>query len=438
VQSLISPLHKELGTSGPFRPIAANTAWLLFDRLARVLLGLTVGAWIARYLGPARFGELSYVIAVIALFQAIANIGADAIVVRDIAHAPERASAILGTAIRIRLCVGLICWLLAAVTVTLIDRGEREILWMTVVVGGALVFQAADTIDLWFQSQSRSYRTVAAKLTAYTVSNGVKVVLIVLHAPLFAFACAMSLDFMLAALGLAIAYRGFPTPVPWRACKTMAIELIRESWPFLIAGVSVVVSMRIDQVMLKNLLSERELGLYSAAVPLSQVWNVIPVVLTTSLAPYVAKRKQHGEAEYRRTLSNVFRLYGAFGLVVSLLTTAVAPWLIHVMYGGTFERSARVLSIHVLSNVFIFLGVAQSLWIVNERVGRIGLYKCLSGGAVSLIGNWLFIPRFGIVGCAAVYVAAQFVAAVGSNYILAPEILSMQIRGVLLLPARQA
>lgn len=136
--------------------IVANAGWLIFDRLVRVLLGLTVGAWIARYLGPTRFGELSYVIAFIALFQAIANLGVDAIVVRDIARAEERAPLILGTALWMRLGAGLLCWVVASIIMALIHSGDHEIIWMTMIVGGSLVFQASDTVDLWFQSQTRS------------------------------------------------------------------------------------------------------------------------------------------------------------------------------------------------------------------------------------------------------------------------------------------
>jgi O-antigen/teichoic acid export membrane protein len=430
----LAALRARLAAQGPLRAIVANTGWLVFDRVIRVLIGLTVGAWIARYLGPARFGELSYVVAFIALFQAAANLGADAIVVRDIARAPERAADILGTAFWLRLGAGLVCWIVAALVMTLLHPGERETLWMTLIVGGSLIFQASDTVDLWFQSQTRSKRTVAAKLTAYAISNGVKVVLITIHAPLVAFAGAMSLDFALAAVGMVFAYRGFPTPERWRAHRATMLELLTECWPFLTAGVGVIVYVRIDQIMLNELLGERELGFYSAALPLSQVWNVVPVVLTTSLAPYVARRKLEGEEPYRRALSYIFRLYAACGLAISVVTAGLSPWIIAVLYGKTFARSASVLSIHVLSNIFIYLGVAQNLWIVNERLGRLSLYKSLSGAVVSVVGNWLVIPRFGIVGCAVVYVVANFVSAVGSNWLLAPEMLAMQLRGLFFLP----
>lgn len=163
--------------------IIHNSGWLLFDKLVRILLGLLVGAWVARYLGPANFGELAYVLAYIAFFQAIANLGADGIIVRDIARDKNAAPQVLGTAFTLRLGVGLACWLAAIGGMAWSNGFDDPSVSLTALAGGTLIFQAADTIDLWFQSQSQSRRTVVAKLIAYLVSNGVKVGLILMQAP---------------------------------------------------------------------------------------------------------------------------------------------------------------------------------------------------------------------------------------------------------------
>ena len=83
-----------------------NTGWLLFDRVLRIVIGLTVGAWIARYLGPAQFGELAYVLSFIAFFQVIADLQADGFIVRDIAQEKGEASVILGTTLWLRVIFG--------------------------------------------------------------------------------------------------------------------------------------------------------------------------------------------------------------------------------------------------------------------------------------------------------------------------------------------
>ncbi len=64
------------------RHIVHNAGWLLVDRVLRLALGVVVGIWIARYLGPARFGLLNYAVAFAGAFGALATLGLDAVVVR--------------------------------------------------------------------------------------------------------------------------------------------------------------------------------------------------------------------------------------------------------------------------------------------------------------------------------------------------------------------
>lgn len=174
--------HATTGSAGR-RAVTANSGWLLFDKLTRSLLGLLVGAWVARHLGPTQFGLLAYVLAFIALFQAIANLGADAIIVRDIAQHPDSAPEILGTALGLRAGFGVLCWAVAVGCVAALNADAPRTILMAAIVGSVLVFQASDTVDLWFQSQSRSRLTVFAKLSAYLLSNGIKVGLILCDAP---------------------------------------------------------------------------------------------------------------------------------------------------------------------------------------------------------------------------------------------------------------
>src|SRR6185295_9435001 len=75
-----------------------NTGWLFADRILRIGIGLVVGVWIARYLGPERYGLFSYAGAFVALFSIFATLGLDGIVVRELVNDPARSEEILGTA----------------------------------------------------------------------------------------------------------------------------------------------------------------------------------------------------------------------------------------------------------------------------------------------------------------------------------------------------
>lgn len=422
----VRTLKQILSTRPQLLVVARNAAWLVLDRFVRLALALTMGAWVARYLGPAHFGELSYAITLIAFFQGISNLGADGIAVRDIARSPEKAPLILGTLIRLRLVCGLVCWALASALVYILRPDDLTALALVALIGASLVFQCAETVDLWFQSQHRNKNTVKAKLSAYLIANCFRIILLISEAPLWTFAMAATIDVAALATSLAVAYRRMPTCTGWQINNRFAYSLLRESWPFMVSGLAVLLYMRIDQIMIRHLLGEVQLGIYAAAMPVSQVWQVVPVTAAVALAPFITRKKAEGQGPYTIALAQAFRVTAFFSLAVAAGTTLVAPWIIAILYGDVFVDTAPVLAIHVWSNIFIALGVIQGLWLVNEGLGRLTLYRTVLGAGICIVGNWYAIPRYGLVGAAWVNVVSQFVAAVGSNAIWAPQMLRMQ------------
>ena len=416
------------------RAFATNSAWLVMDRVIRAVLTLTVGAWIARVYGPSVFGEYTYAITFVALFIGMANLGANDLIVRDLANSPQNAANTLGTVFLLRLTAGLLCWALAVLAVQLLRPQDYAATHLVALVGLGLVLQASDTIDLWLQSQSRNQLAVSAKLIACIAGNLIRIGLIVMQAPLWALALSVVVDAALTSLALSLAYRHAPCSARWRFDKRFASSLLRQSWPFMLSGVAILVYMRIDQLMIREMLGDAALGLYSSALTVSQMWYFVPVALCTALAPHIARKKQQDEAAYMLALGQVFRIFAIGSLALALATMLLAQPLVHVLYGPDYAAAVPVLTIHVWSNVFVFMGVAQGLWLVNERMGRITLYRTLLGAASSVLGNLLLIPLWGLEGAALSTVLAMLVSAVASNAILAPKIFALQMRAFV--PAR--
>jgi O-antigen/teichoic acid export membrane protein len=393
------------------RHALGNTGWLLFDRAFRLVIGVTIGAWVARYLGPAQFGELAYVLSFIAFFQVISRLEADGFIVRDIAQGRGETATVLGTALWLRLCFALGSWLVATLAMALLHPGDHRLILLTAIVGATLVFQSADIVDLWFQSQNQNRRTVAAKLVSYLLANGVRVVLLVLQAPLVAFGAMVALEAAALALSLVVAYRRFPTARPWRAAAGQAKSLLAQCWPFLASGLLITTYLRIDQIMIREMLGEHELGIYAAALPVSQIWSVIPSALLTSLWPLVSRRKREGEAAYQEVMVRIFRLFAIVALAGASLTALASPWIIGLLYGPRYQGAAAVLSVHVFVNLFVFQNLAQNLWVVNNNAQRVVLPGTVLAALVSILANVLLINRWGIVGAASALLLTEAVAA---------------------------
>src|SRR6218665_2245783 len=405
-----------------------NSGWLVADKVFRALAAIVVSAWVARYLGPADFGKLSFILAIVAFFQVVSVLGLDGIVVRDIVKNKEEAGLILGTALAMRLLAGAFSWIGIVLAMMIIYGPGNDNMWMALFIGGSLIFQAADTVDLWFQSQTQSRRTVLVKFLAVLLSGLLRIFLIVQGASLIYFAAAFFLEFSIQALSLAFSYRRFPCGRQWKAqIKTTGKELLKESWPFLLSSVSILVYMRLDQVMIKEMLSEKELGIYSAVTLISIGWYFIPAVIYTSLLPMMTKVKQQNEELYLSRLAKIFRINWILATILCALVYWQGGNLIRVIFGDKFMGGEKMLYLHMLTNIPVFLGSGSIIWIIVEGTPRQMLVKCILGGVVSVAANWVLIPKFGLAGAAISAVLAQLTACLIVNFFIERPLFYLQL-----------
>jgi O-antigen/teichoic acid export membrane protein len=423
-------LHDLLTPGSRLAHIAGNAGWLALDRGARMLVGLLVGIWIARHLGPERYGELGYALAVLALVQILAALGLDSVVVRNLARDPGRAPRLLGTVLALKLGSGLAGWALAVAAMALVHGASTLPLLLVALASAALLMQAGDVVDLWFQGTSQNRRSVLARLAALAAATALRVALILGDAPLAAFAAAVAFEAATLAAALAWGYRRHRAGGHWRFDAAEARRLLAECAPLMAAALAAAAYSRVDLLLVKHLLGAGAAGVFVAVTTLSGVWVVLPTVLQLALAPAVARQRSADPAAYRETLVQVFRLFFVGGLLVAVLLSLLAAPLIGLLYGPAYAAGAPVLAWHAFTNLFIALGLAHSLWIVNEGRTGVRLAGNLAAGAVSLAANAWLLPRHGLVAAGAVAVLAQFIAAVGINALIARDAFWLQLRAV--------
>ena len=393
------PAHLRQRLSGRLNLLAIihNSGWLLFDKLVRVLLVLMVSVWVARYLGPSQFGELSYILAYISFFQVVASLGMDGVVVREIAQDKARASEILGTAFILRLITGIFCWIAAIGSMVVMNGWHDKSVWLVALAGGTLIFQSADTIDLWFQSQSQSKRTVVAKLIALLFSNGIKVVLIVIEAPLIAFAASMAVDVLMAAVGLIFAYRAFPCIGKWNRTKQQGQRLIYESWPFMAAGFMNIIQARIEFILIKSMLGVEALGQYAAALRFMELFDVAGVVVAMSVFPKLASLPfEKKNAALRKIYLLMFLIY-----LASLPCMVIIWWFMGYAYGYEYAIAKSIFLFMALRPLLTYLGVTRGMAINISRKNIYSFYCSLVGAVASFAIGFLLIPNFGLLGAVA-------------------------------------
>lgn len=205
-----------------------------FEKILRMFVGLFVGIWVARYLGPERFGLFSYTQSFVGLFAAIATLGLDGIVVRELVKDEGRANELIGTAFYLKL-IGAILTLLVLVIATYFTSNDRYTNLLVFIIASATIFQSFNVVDMYFQSKVLSKYVVFSNI----ISNIVKIILVLINAPLVAFAWVILFDSIVLALGFIYFFLKYSTSEikKIKFNKTIAISLLRDSWSLILSGV---------------------------------------------------------------------------------------------------------------------------------------------------------------------------------------------------------
>ncbi len=350
------------------RKIASNTGWLFADRILRMGAGLLVGVWVARYLGTEQYGLFNYAMAFVSLFTPIFTLGLDDVVIRQLVQESSNKPEILGTTFGLKLIGGIVSVFLAVSCVLFLGENQTLTIWLVAILAITGIFRTADTIELWFQSQVQSKYTVIAKNIAYLLSTLLKVGLILSKAPLLAFAVATLAEIVLGAIGLIAIYKvkGFSKLWNWKWNFATAKSLLRESFPLIFSGFAILIFMKIDQIMLGQIKGDSEVGIYSAAVRISELWYFIPTAIVSSVSPAIYAAKEKSEHHYYKRIGQLLRLLTYISLAISIPMTFLSKNVILMMFGSGYAEASTILAVHIWASVFVFMGVATLPWFIAE------------------------------------------------------------------------
>lgn len=393
------------------RKILTNIGWLSADRFLQMGLGLVVGLWVARYLGPSRFGLLNYSLAIIGLFSSIARLGLDGIVIREVVREPLKKNEILGTTFTLRFLGGSVATLLCIAAAWILPTNEEITRWLISILSLITLFESFGTIDLWLNSQVQAKYVTIARNLSYALVCAVRVILIQMEAPLVAFAFASLSEIIMFGIGLCIVYRWTGGAFKaWRWSTKRAISLLKDSWPLIISSIVIMIYMRTDQIMLGQLSTAAAVGIYSATVRLSELWYFAPMAIMTSVFPSIIRSKDANRDQYQSRLLKLFTLLTVMAYAVAIGVTIFSRTIVELSYGDDYLAAAPILVIHIWTGVFVSLGVAANSCLIAENLTRFSALVTAIGAVINVVLNFLLIPTQGAVGAALATVVAQIFA----------------------------
>lgn len=406
-------LYRRIAHRPLLAKIADNMGWLLFDKVLRMGVGLFVAVWIARYLGPKQYGLLNFCTAFIGLFATIATLGLQSIVVRDLVRNPKSASTILYTAAFLQLISGLVSYLILLVAIRFISPEDDLVRVIVAILGLGLLFKASEIVIYWFESQVQSKYTVLVQNAVFLIAASINVILILQKAPLIEFVWLMFAEAAVAAVILLVVMRKLG---PSLSCLSISLEraknLLKDSWPLILSSIAIMIYMRIDQIMLGEMIGYESVGVFSAAAKISEAWYFVPMLIVNSVFPSIVKAKMDGMDNYLKNVQRLYDLLAMISVSVAILITIISEPLMQILYGSDFRGAGAILCVQIWSGVFVSMGLARGKWLLVEDLQRIGYWYILLAMIINILGNYLLIPKYGALGAALVSVFSQASAAI--------------------------
>lgn len=383
-----------------FKRYFANTGWMFFGQMFSLLVSFFIGVWLARYLGPENYGVLSYAVAFVGLFSFISSLGVDGILGRELIKFPEKRDELLGTAFYLKLFGGLMALTLTIASALLFSTGSL-IKLLIILFSSSFIFQAINVINSYFYAEVKSKNNIKAVVAATTISSLLKIIVILLNGGVIWIVAVYVVDSFLQGAGFIVMYKRYGLKIKnWFFNKSLARDILKDSWPLMLASAASFIFLRIDQVMIGALLGEQEVGLYAAAVRLVEVWYFIPGIICGSLFPAIVNARKTDLLIYKKRLKALYLLMIGISLFIAIISTILAPWIITLLFGSEYSGAIIILQIYVWSGIGLFVGVAINQYFLSENHSRtIFLYNLLSMSA-NVVLNIILIPRLGLTGAA--------------------------------------
>ncbi|MDT8395064.1 MAG: flippase [bacterium] len=422
------------------RKISSNTAWLFGDRVVRMGAGLVVGVWLARYLGPESFGVYSYAIAFTFLFSPIRSLGLERVAVRELVKRPGDAGPVMASSMLPMLIGGVAAFAAAGIAVGVIRPGDATVRSLVLAVAAGMIFQSFDVVDYYNQSRVESRFTVLPKGLVFLAASASKVALIVAGASVVAFGWVYGAELLSAAAALTIVYlmrRDTPALNRWRPALGQVRELLADSWPLLISSALIVINMRIDQVMMGGMLGDRQVGIYSVAVRLTELWYFIPIILQSTLMPSIVRAGEVSRALLDRRMHSFYRLMSGLAYMIIVPMWLLADRLVLLLFGEAYVEAVPMLRWLLITVLFVNLGLARTAFLTTMNWTRLHMASSVLGALINVALNLILIPVYGGMGAVTASLIAYWVQVHGACFLF-PALrgtgLSM-LRAMVLMPA---
>lgn len=389
--------------------VSKNTLYLFSAQLISKAIAFFYAVILARALGPSDFGLYIYVLTIFGLTAQVADFGFNRFLIRDVARDKSNLTFYLSNIFTFRLLLMLATVILVAAAVLIFDpnisRSALSVLALLTILpnAGALTLEAA-----FVATEKMKYPAAALIFLNFSVAALGILALFGFNAGIL----GVILTFLAAHLLYLLMYGFFLIKENIKFSFNFDFNFWKKSalasFPYGILAVLGLVYFKIDAVLLTLIRGEVETGFYGAAFKFLEGVHFVPLVFGTALFPVMARLHDDSILKLKSIYFSTLRILFVVSLAIFIFLIVTAPFLVKFLYGPEFTPSVLILQILSITILFMFLHVpgAHLLFATDKYLRQVVLLSIFTV-SFNIFTNLIFIPKYGMLGAAAVTVASE-------------------------------
>lgn len=392
--------------------VSKNVSWILIQNIFSMICSVSVTAIVARHYGAAGYGYINFAQSFVALFSFIAIMGTNHIIMKDLSEDKIEDGIVLGSNLFIRIILAIISLLVSQGISLLIYDKDINILILLFNLNTILC--SFDVFSYYAQSKMQNKYISISKIISITVFSILKLLVIFLDLNINFFVLTYLIETIIYSILLYISYRKISSNrnVKWKIDYSYIKELLKKGKYYALASLMVTIYLRIDQVMLGTMISDKsQVGIYSAAVRISEIWTFVPISIITSYKPIIINEKEKSKTKYDKELSKLYNIVSFVCFLFVVIICVFGKLGIYILYGNEYSSAYIPLIILTIGIWFGVLGNIHYIWMICENKEKYSTFYSFFGCITNIIFNFLLIPKYGIIGAA----IATLISQISSN-----------------------
>ena len=383
--------------SSDARSAVKNSAASIMGQMAILMVSLISGVYVARVLGREQFGIYNWAFALVGVVWAVANVGIDNVITRDIARAKGKAPEYLISSFVVKvfssgLCYGGILVYLHLRAYTGLQLTVGYILCSTVIAEcmnascrAVLVGVERQDLSAYVAVGTNVLRVVVVVVLIYMGFNIAAVAWVTVGVT------ALTLIINLLVISRLVA-------AAWRPSLTTMKHLVAMGATFFASQFFAGIFDRADFIMLDWYKDVQSVGIYAAAYRIMEIITMIAYNCSLALYPIMARRVHGSKEEYARAIQRSTKYLTILGIPLCTGVFLLSHQLMVGLYSATFAASGTCLAILVWSRLITFAILPgqqavharnAQLWLVPPVIARV---------LINIPLNIYLIPRYGYIG----------------------------------------